>query len=208
MDLAFSANLGFLWQELPLPEAIRAAHRSGFAAVECHWPGDTPADEVRAALDETGLPILGINTRRGPPGENGLAALPGREAEARAAIDAALAYAERVDAEAVHVMCGNAEGEASRFEALLTEYEKAPRVTRNRLYLEAIEEVYGNSNKVIIDSEGSGNMIYLPLDQLTRGAGRIAPGADANRNSTGQAPVVVDEAAREQSEDRDRRTRQ
>ena len=137
MDLAFSANLGFLWQELPLPEAIRAAHRSGFAAVECHWPGDTPADEVRAALDETGLPILGINTRRGPPGENGLAALPGREAEARAAIDAALAYAERVDAEAVHVMCGNAEGEASR-ECFLANLRYATSRTERMILIEPL----------------------------------------------------------------------
>ena len=77
----------------------------------------------------------------------------------------------RLDAEAYRDrVIRDAEGEAARFEALLAEYEKAPRVTRNRLYLEAIEEVYGNSNKVIIDSEGSGNMIYLPLDQLTAAA--------------------------------------
>ena len=71
----------------------------------------------------------------------------------------------------------DASGEASRFEAMLTEYQKAPRVTRDRLYLDAIEEVYGNSNKVIIDSEGSGNMIYLPLDQLMRSQNARVPGS-------------------------------
>ncbi|MEM6487673.1 MAG: TIM barrel protein [Pseudomonadota bacterium] len=110
---AFSANLGFLWAERPLPDAIRAAHAAGFAAVECHWPYTVPADEVRAALRETGLPMLGLNTVRGAPGENGLAALPGREGEARAAIEQALAYAETVDAAAVHVMAGLAEGPAA-----------------------------------------------------------------------------------------------
>ncbi len=65
-------------------------------------------------------------------------------------------------------LIADAEGEAARFEALLFEYQKAPRVTRDRLYIEAIEEVYGRSNKVILDSEGSGNLLYLPIDQLLR----------------------------------------
>jgi len=114
--MQFSANLGFLWQELALPDAIRAAHRAGFAAVECHWPYDIPAQAVRSALDETCLPMLGLNTRRGDlsAGENGLAALPGREAEARAAIDEAVAYAQAIKAEAVHVMAGFAEGQEAR----------------------------------------------------------------------------------------------
>ncbi|MEL6207702.1 MAG: TIM barrel protein [Pseudomonadota bacterium] len=106
----FSAKLGFLWSDRPLPEAIRAAADAGFTAVECHWPYDTPAERVRAALEETGLPMLGLNTIRGAPGENGLAALPGREREARAAIDQAIAYADAIDARAIHVMAGFADG--------------------------------------------------------------------------------------------------
>lgn len=114
--MKFSANLGFLWNDRPLPEAIRAAKNAGFDAVECHWPYDTPAAETKAALDETGLPMLGLNTRRGDTsiGENGLAALPGREAAARAAIDEALAYASEVSAGAVHVMAGNSGGPRAR----------------------------------------------------------------------------------------------
>ena len=67
--MRFSANLGFLWADRPLPEAIRAAHAAGFAAVECHWPYAVPPGEVAAALAETGLPMLGLNTLRGEPGE-------------------------------------------------------------------------------------------------------------------------------------------
>jgi 2-dehydrotetronate isomerase len=104
--MQFSANLGFLWRELSLPEAIAAARAAGFDAVECHWPYDTPAEDTSRALSEAGLRMLGINTVRGKPGENGLAALPGREAEARAAIDQALAYAARIEAQMVHVMAG------------------------------------------------------------------------------------------------------
>lgn len=114
--MRFSANLGFLWNDRPLPEAIRAAAAAGFAAVECHWPYATPPGAVRAALRETGLAMLGLNTRRGDVarGENGLAALPGREAEARAAIDEALGYARATGTGAVHVMAGRSAGARAR----------------------------------------------------------------------------------------------
>ncbi|TNF58994.1 MAG: isomerase [Rhodobacteraceae bacterium] len=116
MRTRFSANLGFLWTELALPDAIRAAKAAGFDAVECHWPYDTDPADVAAALRETGLPMLGLNTRRGDvaAGENGLSALPGRGAEARAAIDEAIAYARATGTGAVHVMAGFAAGEAAR----------------------------------------------------------------------------------------------
>ncbi len=64
-----------------------------------------------------------------------------------------------------------AEGEANRFTALLTEYEKAPVVTRERLYLDAIENVFRNTSKVIVDTEGNNNLIYLPLDRLINNRG-------------------------------------
>lgn len=114
--IRFSGNLGFLWADRPLPDAIRAAKAAGFDAVECHWPYDVPSEEVVAALDETGLPMLGLNTRRGDvaAGDNGLLALPGREAEARAAIDEAIAYGARVGAGKVHVMAGFSEGDEAR----------------------------------------------------------------------------------------------
>ena len=59
-----------------------------------------------------------------------------------------------------------AEGEASRFEQLLTEYERAPEVTRERLYLDAIESVFSNSNKVFIDNDNGNSLMYLPIDKL------------------------------------------
>jgi len=112
----FSANLGFLWRELSLPDAIRAAARAKFDAVECHWPYDTPLDEVNAALQDSGLEMLGINTVRGDvaAGEIGLSAVPGREAEARAAIDEAVAYAHSINARNIHVMAGIAQGAAAQ----------------------------------------------------------------------------------------------
>jgi len=60
-----------------------------------------------------------------------------------------------------------AEGEAQRFNQLLTEYQKAPDITRKRLYLQTLESVLGRSKKVLLDAQSSGNLLYLPLDQLT-----------------------------------------
>lgn len=111
----FSANLGFLWNDLPLPDAIRAAAAAGFDAVECHWPYDTPVEDTLAALQETGLAMLGLNTRRGDEGEFGLAAVPGRNDEARLYIDEALAYADALGAKAVHVMAGIAPAQPDSF---------------------------------------------------------------------------------------------
>lgn len=110
--MRFSANLGFLWSDRDLPQAIRAAHAAGFDAVECHWPYNVPTQDVVQALAETGLPMLGLNTDRGDlsNGENGLSALPGRQKEAFAAIDQALAYAQAIGARNVHVMAGFAQG--------------------------------------------------------------------------------------------------
>ncbi|WP_316355283.1 hydroxypyruvate isomerase family protein [Devosia sp.] len=114
--MRFSANLGFLWADRPLPDAISAAKSAGYDAVECHWPYGTPASETLAALRETDLAMLGLNTPRGNVeiGENGLAALPGREVEARAAVDEALAYARETGTGAVHVMAGNCSGPRAR----------------------------------------------------------------------------------------------
>lgn len=114
--MKFSANLGFLWNDRPLPDAIRAAHAASFDAVECHWPYDFPVDQIKSALQETGLQMLGLNTRRGDAsaGENGLAALPDRQADARAAVDEAVTYAARIGAANIHVMAGFASGDSAR----------------------------------------------------------------------------------------------
>ena len=110
--MKLSANLGFLWADRPLPDAIVAAKAAGFDAVECHWPYSVDVKDISEALSETGLPMLGLNTRRGntDAGENGLSALVGREHDARAAIDEAIHYAAALNVPKIHVMAGFASG--------------------------------------------------------------------------------------------------
>lgn len=112
--MRYSANLGFLFTELTLPDAVRAAKDAGFDAVECHFPYDTPVADLRAALDETGLPMLALNTWPGDraAGEFGLCALPDRRNDARAEITRAVDYAAAAGINSVHVMAGRTDGGA------------------------------------------------------------------------------------------------
>lgn len=106
--IRFSANLGFLWTDLSLCEAIQAAADAGFQAVECHWPYATPASETKAALDQAQLTMVGLNTQRGnvAAGDNGVAAIPGRGKEAKEYIAEAIDYAAAIGCSNVHVMAG------------------------------------------------------------------------------------------------------
>lgn len=86
--------------------------------------------------------------------------LPAARGDARRQVEQATAYRDQVIA--------RAEGEADRFTQLLTEYSKAKVITRSRLYLDAMESIFGNTTKIMLDVEGGNNLLYLPLDQLTR----------------------------------------
>ena len=84
--------------------------------------------------------------------------IPEARGEAQRRIEAANAYSAEVVAEAT--------GDASRFNQLLTEYLKSPEVTRQRLYIDSIEDVLTASSKIMVDVEGGNNMLFLPLDKL------------------------------------------
>ena len=150
-------------------------------------------DDAQQAQNDAGRYVLEADTYE-------MDILPkARGSAARIRLDAE-AYRDRVIRDSV--------GEAGRFEALLTEYQKAPRVTRDRLYLEAIEEVYANSNKVIIDSEGAGNLLYLPLDQLMRGNNPNAGGNQSNRAADSAMLDVNSDSEENPNDPRVRRIRQ
>ena len=86
--------------------------------------------------------------------------VPEARGRAQRQIEEANAYRDQVVAKS--------EGEAERFEKLLAEYSVAKQVTRDRLYIDALESVFSNSSKVMVDVEGGNNLMYLPLDQLTK----------------------------------------
>jgi len=86
-----------------------------------------------------------------------------------------------------------AEGEAARFKKLLAEYKKAPVVTRERLYLDAMQQVMQTNTKVMIDVKGGNNMMYLPLDKLMQNSLPAEPGTAASNENTGnKSPTQAD----------------
>ena len=109
----------------------------------------------------------------------------------------------------------NAEGEASRFSQIVTEYSKAPEVTRQRLYLDAMQQVLANSSKVVVDQKSGGNLLYLPLDKLMQLSSSANAPADAGAKQAvteaAAPPPVPTEAPLPRSRDafrsRDRETR-
>jgi len=110
--------------------------------------------------------------------------VPEARGKAQRAVEEANAYRDQVVAKA--------EGEAERFNRLLVEYTKAPRVTRERLYIDAIESVMANSSKVLVDVEGGNNMMFLPLDKLVSQAS--ASSNQLSRSSGGDlSPDVLRE---------------
>jgi membrane protease subunit HflK len=123
--------------------------------------------------------------------------IPKARGSAARQVEDAQAYKARIVADA--------EGEAERFSKLLAAYEQAPGVTRQRLYFETLEQVLGGANKVLVDTKGSGNMMYLPLDKLmerriptlTLDEQRQSAAARAPIQPKAEAPVETVEARRD-----------
>ena len=143
-----------------LLQAIMDDYVSGIYIQKVNLEKSLPPDQVKAAFSDAikSREDYDRYIKEAEAYENSI--LPQARGEAARIVQEANAYRDRAIA--------NSEGEAKRFLKLLTEYEKAPDVTRERLYLEAVESVYSSSNKVLMDVEGGNNLLYLPLDQIIR----------------------------------------
>ncbi len=119
--------------------------------------------------------------------------IPEARGEAQRIIEQANAYRDEVVA--------RAEGEAYRFEQLLTEYALSPEVTRERIYIDAIQDVLRNSSKVLIDVEGGNNMMFLPLDRMMQqaGTGAMGNGVTSFQLNNQQLRELADQVSRELS---------
>ncbi|MFT6890493.1 MAG: membrane protease subunit HflK, partial [Halioglobus sp.] len=145
-------------------------YETGIRVSKVNVDDSQPPSQVQAAFDDV---IKAREDEERVKNEaqayaNGI--IPEARGAAQRQFEEAGAYKEQVIA--------NADGEADRFLKLLAEYNKAPKVTRERLYLDALQTVYANSNKVMIDVEGGGNnVMYLPLDKMAPSSGGGRAGA-------------------------------
>lgn len=127
--------------------------------------------------------------------------IPRARGRAARVLEEANAYRESLEAKA--------EGQSERFTKLLTEYKKAPEVTRDRLYIETIETVLGDTRKVMIDTDGDGNSVmYLPLDKLMEKVNAPASAAPTTTSSSPSNSGGSGRPSTERSRYRDSRTRE
>ena len=201
---------------------------------------DQIAPRVRALMQtildryKVGIEVVGINLQQGgvrPPeqvqaafddvlkaGQERERAKNEAQAYANDVIPRAVGAASRLKEESQAYrerIVAQAEGDAQRFKAILPEYQKAPQVTRDRMYLDAMQQIYSNVTKVVVDSKQGSNLMYLPLDKLMQvTSSPLAPAApsDGSANtSTPPAPVTgstpTDPRSRDSLRSRDREIR-
>jgi membrane protease subunit HflK len=124
--------------------------------------------------------------------------VPEARGKSQRMLEEANAYKEQVIAQA--------EGEADRFVKLHKEYRKAPTVTRERLYLDSISKVYGNSSKVLVDVDGGNNMMYIPLDKIMEKT--RTNNSNENADTDGQISDITDRVLKEISQRQANRVRE
>ncbi|HSN79951.1 MAG TPA: FtsH protease activity modulator HflK [Rhodoferax sp.] len=198
---------------------------------------DQIAPRVRAMMQsildryKVGIEVVGINLQQGGvrPPEQVQAAFDDvlkagqererakNEAQAYAndviprAVGAASRLKEEADAYKARIVA-QAQGDSQRFKSVLAEYQKAPQVTRDRMYIDAMQQIYSNVTKIMVDSKQGSNLLYLPLDKLIQMTGQVAqetaavPVAPA-ASPANAAAAISDARARDAARDRTRETR-
>ena len=177
--------------------------KAGILVVNVNLQSVQPPEQVQAAFEDT--------LKAGQDGDRakkeGLAyasdVIPKAQGSAARLREESEGYKARVIAQA--------EGDATRFSQVLAEYQKAPAVTRDRLYIDAMQQIYSNVSKVMVDSRNNSNLLYLPLDKLIQqGAAAAGPGT-GGAASTSPEPMTstgsADVRSRDGSRSRDRETR-
>ena len=193
-------------QALQLMQIILDRYEIGIAISRVNMQNAQPPEQVQAAFDDA---VKAGQDRERQKNEGEAYAndvIPRARGNAARLLEQAEGHKDRVIA--------RAEGDASRFEQILVEYSKAPDVTRERLYLDMMQQVLSNASKIMIDQEGGNNLLYLPLDKLVQmSESSSATPAPLSGMQQQQSPVVQEVApnstvrGRESFRDRERETR-
>jgi membrane protease subunit HflK len=141
-----------------LMQQILDRYKSGVQITNVTMQGVQPPEQVQAAFDDA---VKAGQDRERQKNEGQAYAndvIPKASGAASRLLEEAEAYRSRIVA--------NAEGDASRFKQVLDEYQKAPAVTRDRMYLETMQQIFSNTTKVMVDAKSGNNLLYLPLDKL------------------------------------------
>ncbi len=149
-----------------LIQDILDRYQTGIQVRSVSMQSTQPPEQVQAAFDDA---VKAGQDRERQKNEGQAYAndvIPRARGAASRLMEEATGYRQRIIV--------TAEGDASRFRQVLAEYSKAPEVTRSRMYLETVQQIYANTSKVMIDAKGQGNLLYLPLDKLMQATAAAA----------------------------------
>jgi membrane protease subunit HflK len=173
--------------------------KAGIFVVSVNLQSVQPPEQVQSAFEDT----LKAGQDADRAKKEGLAyasdVIPKAQGTAARLREEAEAYRGRIVAQA--------DGDAQRFRQVLTEYQKAPVVTRDRLYIETMQQIFANVSKIMVDSRGNSNLLYLPLDKLLQAPGATATAPASTPTAEPPPPVAADSRSRDGQRSRDREVR-
>ena len=174
-----------------LMQAVLDRYRTGISVSQVTMQNAQPPEQVQASFDDAVKANQDLERQKNEGQAYFNDVVPKAQGTAARLTQEAEGYKQRVIAAA--------EGEASRFDQILTEYKKAPRVTRDRLYIDAMQEVLSNATKVVIDQKDNSNLLFLPLDKLMQSAAagvETSPVMDGSASGASTAPSNTSESRR------------
>ncbi len=187
-------------QATKLMQEILDRYKTGILVSKVTMQNAQPPEQVQAAFDDA---VKAGQDRERLKNEGQAYAndvIPKAKGAAARLIEEASGYRQRVVA--------NSEGEAARFEQVLVEYQKAPNVTRERLYLETMQQVLESTSKIIVDQKAGGSLLYLPLDKIMQGNPPATQGAAQPRAEAPADPAAAQvQRSREAFRSREREAR-
>jgi membrane protease subunit HflK len=173
-------------------QVVLDKYGSGLEVVKVNLDDAAVPKEVKEAFDDVNKAQEDLVRYKHEAEAYAEAVVPVAEGKASRLMEAASAYKSQV--------ISKSEGDASRFSQLMAEYQKAPEVTRNRLYIETIEEVYKNSTKVMVDTKSGNNLLYLPLNQLGSKSGSNEKQSDFNPITSGAVEALRNQRVQQQQQ--------
>ncbi len=184
-----------------LIQQILDRYKTGINIVSLSMQGASPPKQVQEAFDDVNRANQDLERQKNEGQAYANDVIPKARGEASRLVAESAGYKLRVESEAT--------GNASRFEQILAQYNLAPEVTRQRLYIDAQEQILSNVSKVIVDQKNGNSMLYLPLDKLLSKNAAAEPAANA-APSTVTVPVATatsDDRSRDAFRNRDRDSR-
>jgi membrane protease subunit HflK len=167
-----------------LMQEVLDRYDSGINVVNVTMQNAQPPEQVQAAFDDAVKAKQDLERQKNEGQAYANDVIPKARGTASRLTEEAAGYKLRVENEA--------KGNANRFEQILTQYNKAPEVTRQRLYIDAQEQILSNTSKVLVDQKGGNSLLYLPLDKLMERSGPGSQPSPSATKSATQEPMHVD----------------